>query len=201
VIRRPPEIIFLATIDYGYQERNKGRTLRPNSDSPYEQLQQDALRIITTDLPSDLRRIYGMEVQTRVIEVQSGSILVFFGAVLGGFGVLSSYADFFESVRLLKAHCKLLLERVTRARHSGDFDVSVVDQRPSLHDPSDLVPYHRLRKMFGPELEHFLPAAFLAQTPRHRRDGFFWFLLVLNIVLLAAVGILVAAAVIRTYFP
>jgi hypothetical protein len=198
--RRNNEVVLLATIEYGYKDRNQGRRLRPNSDSPYERLERDARRVIEVELPSDLRRIYGLEVQTRILDVQAGSLLVFFSAVVSGLGFLSSYASFFDSVKLIKQHGALLLERAARDYPGPDFEISVVEQFPTLPDPSDFQPWRRLRKMFGPEADELWRASLFTGHQRPNRDAFFWFLLIFNILLVAAIGILVGSAVIKTYF-
>jgi hypothetical protein len=82
-------------------------------------------------------------------------------------------------------------------------DVGVEVEYPRIPDPDDLVPWRRARKMLGPEFYDFLGATArpTAAGRPPRRDGFFWFLFASTIVLLLLLGTLVAAAVIRTYFP
>jgi hypothetical protein len=204
--RKAKEVIFLAAIDYDYERQNKGDHLgraRP-SDVPIERLEQELRSVIASDLPNDLQRIFGLSVETRVIEIQSGSVLVFFGAAITAVGVFSSYSDFFESIKLVKQHSRLLIGRLMRSRYGGEFDVSVVEQYPSLPDPSERHPWRRLRKVLGPEADEFLELSAWTggSAPQDvRRDAFFWFLLIFNILLLAAVGVLVRGAVVRTYFP
>ncbi len=79
-------------------------------------------------------------------------------------------------------------------------------EHPRVPDPSDVPPWRRLRRMLGPEADELLRFARwadpqVAPSGTRRRDGFFWYLLFLNILLLGAVGWLVSAAVLRTYFP
>ncbi len=131
-------------------------------------------------------------------------MLVFFGAVINTIGFLSSYADLFESIKLIKAHSKLLIKRHMLNKYRDDFDVDVVEQYRSLPDPDNRFPWRRLRKMFGPEADESLQLSAwghgaAGQCPR--RDAFFWFLLVFNSLLLATVAILVGGAVVKTYFP
>ena len=197
--RRNREVILLAKIEYGSKDLREGRRLRPNSDSPYERLEHEAHRIIEVELPSDLRRIYGLEVETRILDIQAGSLLVFFSAVVAGLGFFSSYSGFFDSVNLIKQHCALLLRRATG--YSGsEFEITVNNQFPTLPDPSDFRPWRRARKMFGPEADELLEASLFAGSQSPHRDAFFWFLLIFNILLVAALGVLVGGAVIKTYF-
>jgi hypothetical protein len=202
MIRKPKEIIFLATIEYGYEDRNKGRRLSISelSNDSHDRLEHQLRHIIDSDLPAELNRIYGLSVNTRVIDIQQGSVLVFFGAVITAVGFISSYADFFESVKLIKEHSELLIERLMDKYHNK-YEVKVVQQYPSLPDPDNRYPWRRLRKMFGPEADEFLYWYEGLRGSGTKRDGFFWFLLFFNIILLIIVGILVGGAVVKTYFP
>jgi hypothetical protein len=197
-MKKRNEVVLLATIDYTSSERRQGRELRPNTDSPDRRIEEEARRAIETDLPNDLQRIYGLDIRTHVLDVQSGSLLVFFSAVISGLSLFSSYAGFFDSVKLIKRHCDLLLTRLLQ-NYPGDFDVNVVEMFPTLPDPSDFSPWRRLRKMFGPEID-FWPGAPFGNRQRIQRDAFFWFLLIFNVLLVAALATLVTGAVIKTYF-
>ena len=125
---------------------------------------------------------------------------MFFAAVVSGLGFFSSYAGFFDSVKLIKRHCALLLQRASRDHPGPDLEITVDEQFPTLPDPNDFRPWRHMRKMFGPEADELLGASLFAGNQLPHRDGFFWFLLVLNILLLAAIGILVSGAVVKTYF-
>lgn len=197
-IKWSKQVVMLATIEYTYKERNQGRYLRKHTDSPFEHFESDAKRIVESDLPRDLERIYGLRVETEILDVQSGSLLLFFGAVISGLTVFSSYAGFFDSVNLVKQHSKLLLERLTR-NYPEEFEVTVVEQFPTLRDPSDMG-FRRLRKMLGPEFDNVWAASGFTNYQRSHRDAFFWYLLVFNILLLAGLGFLVSGAVLKTYF-
>ena len=136
--------------------------------------------------------------------LRSGSVLVFFSAVASGFGLISSYAGFFESIDLIRDHATLLLERFMMQQYGGEFDVKVEAKFPAQPSwPSD-DSWRWLREAFGPKEAEVLRRA--ASVPRPgeqppRRDGFFWFLLLLDLLLAATVTALVAGAVIKTYFP
>lgn len=204
-LRRRPEVVFSATVDYNYERRGKGLRLRPgisSNDMEESSQEREIRRVLTDQLPSELETIYGFEVKTRIIVVRGGSLVVFFGAVVSALGFFASYADFFESIALIKKHAQMLLAQTLENRFGEAYDVSVVVEYPSIPDPGDLSPWRRARKMFGPELYDVLGAGAWTTAGRPpRRDGFFWFLLTSTIVLLLLVGALVAAAVLRTYFP
>lgn len=203
--RRRPEVVFSATIDYNYEKRNKGFRLRPSrssNDIEGSSEEREIRRVLTDRLPSELEEVYGFEVKTRIIAVRGGSLVVFFGAVVSALGVFSSYADFFESIALIKKHARLLLSHTLEERFGEAYDVGVDVEYPRIPDPDDLSPWRRARKMFGPEFYDLLGATAWTTAGRPpRRDGFFWFLLATTIILLLLLGALVAAAVLRTYFP
>jgi hypothetical protein len=173
-----------------------------NDDFAVDRLEGDLRNLIENALPRELEEIYGLGVKTRVIAVRDGSIIVFFGALLTAIGIFASYSDFFESIALVRKHCQMLAERLVRDRYSHDLQVSVRIEHP---DPDGVIPLRRIRHFLGHEAEFFmgLPAwpseAGTRLAPR--RDAFFWFLAVVNLLLLAAVALLVWAAVRRTYFP
>ncbi len=205
---RRPEVVFSVTVEYGHKQTSQGRHLRlggsSNDDFPTDHIESDLRQIVDADLPREMEDIYGLSVKTRVITVRDGSIVLFFGVMLSALGVFSSYSDFFESIALIRKHCKMLVDRLLRHRYSSDWLVTVEVEYPSVPDPNDIVPWRRLRRMFGPEADEMLHLSAWMQGPatgRTRRDAFFWFLLVLNILLLGAVGVLVASAVRRMYFP
>lgn len=206
---RPPEAVFSARVEYGYEERNQGKRLGPgrpsNSERPIERLEQDLRAIVDSELPNDMSSIFGVPITTRVIAVREGSIVVFFGVVLSAVGVFSSYSDFFESVHLVRKHAAMLVERLVRNKYNGSWDVQVSIEHPRLPDPGDMGPWRRLRGMFGPEADEFARlAAWISpsgsRSREGQRDGFFWYLLFSNLLLLAALAWLLSAAVMKTYF-
>jgi len=205
---RRPEVVFSVTVEYGHgtsQDRHLRLGGSSNDDFPIDRIESDLRRIVDADLPREMEDIYGLTVKTRVITVRDGSIVLFFGVMLSALGVFSSYSDFFESIALVRKHCKMLVDRLLRDRYSSDWQVMVEVQYPSVPDPNDIVPWRRLRRMFGPEADEMLHLSAWIQGPATgrgtRRDAFFWFLLALSILLLGAVGVLVASAVRRMYFP
>ncbi len=201
---RRSEVVLSATIDYDHQRRKQGMSLRPGrpeNESNQGYLESEVQRILTDRLPAELEEIYGFEVKTRIIAVRRGSLVVFFGAAVAALGFFSSYSDFFESIALVKKHAKMLLHQQLEDRFGGDYDVSIEVAYPRIPDPDDFPPWRRARKMFGPELDEVLGASGWAAAGRPPHgDAFFWFLLVSTVVLLALLGMLVGAAVWKTYF-
>jgi len=202
--RKRRELIFRATIEYGYEQRKQGRYLRLNNNelSP-QNLEHELRSIIITQLPNELQKIYGMTIDARLIEIQSGSIIVFFGAAITAFNLISNYSDFYESAKLIREHSQLLIQRMMYERYGEEFDVSIAEQYPALPDPDMIHPWWRIKKMFGKEFDDIMyHSAWMnySSSSNTRRDGLFWFLLVFNILLLTALIILVWGAVAKTYF-
>jgi len=161
-----------------------------------ERLEPDLRSLVEVEIPRDMSEIYGLTVRTRVLAVREGSIVAFFGVVLSGVAVLSSYADFFDSIHLIRKHAEMLLRRLVDYKYSRSWKVDVTIEYPKLRDPSDFLPWRRFRKRLRATTDDWAEPI----VARTRRDGFFWYLLLLNVLLLAAVGWLVSAAVLRTYF-
>ncbi len=203
-MRKPKEVILAAHITfYRHQERSHGSVTLEEFDNPNnepQQVERDVQRVIETDLPRELEELFGLEVKTRFIAVRSGSLVAFFAVAASAVGVFSSYSDFFESIELVKRHSAALLQRVLEKRYaprpSFSAQVAVSTQYPRLPDPDDVSPARWWRKHMG-----HLPPGFpsgSAQPPA--RDGLFWWLLISNVLLATALGAMVAAAVIKTYF-
>jgi hypothetical protein len=172
--------------------------------SETSRLESELQAIVERELPRDMDEIYGLGVKTRVIAFREGSVILFFGAVMSAVGIFSSYNDFFESISLIKKHCRMLVDHLVKDRHGSDWQVQVEVEYPTVPEPRDLMPWRRLRHMFGPEADDVLQFSSWMQPPTgrsSRRDGFFWFLLLLNVLLVVAVALLVSAAVRRVYFP
>jgi len=205
--RKPREVILEACVKfYREEQRKEGYSNRIEIDKPdiqRERLEHEACRVIESELPSELRQIYGLETKTQVIAIRDGSLLIFFSVVVTGMGVFASYSDFFESIALVKKHVGMLLERAIRPLVQLQTDVSVSTEFPRMPDPDDIFWPRRLRRRMGPFAEELLDSGFpwAVRPPVAKRDGFFWWLLIVNLVLLTILGVLVGGAVMKTYFP
>lgn len=204
------EVILAARIEYSQTQDQKGMSIRDSISSRSKNemdlphLQREVERVIEDSLPADLEKLYGIKAEIRIHGCRYGSLSVFFGALFTGFGLIASYKDFYDSIHLLREHAELLLEALLGDRYPHhSFDVGVAIKHPRLPDPYDFYSPRRYWKMLGPELAEtvwaFGGAARAAE--RQRRDGFFWFLLILCVVLMAALGLLAYAAIVKTYFP
>ncbi|NOT55385.1 MAG: hypothetical protein HOP18_12330 [Deltaproteobacteria bacterium] len=149
---------------------------------------RDALE---TSLPKDMREIYDMRVDVHIKAIRTGSLSVFFAVAVLGLSALSRYKNLYDSVELIRTQADTVLESLKD--RFGDLRVSVTTRYPHLHSPYDR---HHLKNH-----ELFLDELALPDLPRHRRDAFFYFLLAWSIISLIVIGLLVYAAVRKTYFP
>jgi len=202
-----PEVVLAAQIEYAQTGDQQGMSIRADrksNDLPLPDLRHEVERVIEHRLPSDLEELFGVEAEIRVRACRYGSLNVFFGVLLSGIGLIASYKDFYDSIQLIREHCALLLRELLQDRYPHRrFNVKVDLKHPYLSNPYDRHIPQRYWKRLGPELAETLWA--LGEPPtafqRPRRDGFFWFLLALCTLLLGALGVLVYAAVVQTYFP
>lgn len=198
------EVVLSARIEYEQSGEQRGRSLLETEReemSEGRRLREDVEHVIEHRLPEDLAEIFGIEAEIRVIACRFGSLTVFFGVVLSGIGLIASYSDFFDSIRLIREHGEFLLRSVLKEKYRREtFSANVHIEYPRLREPYD--PPLRFMKHFGqldPRLMEL--EAPWAVSRAGRRDGFFWFLLVLCALLFGALGTLVYAAVVQTYFP
>jgi len=200
------EVMLSASIEYAQTKEQSGMRLGEKNqelDISSRRLQDEAKRVIEDRLPADLADLFGIDAKVEVRGCRFGSLIVFFSVLLSGYGLIASYKDFYDSIQLIKEHCNLLLRTVLRDNYPHhDFKVEVETRYPTLPNPHDLYSPSRYWKRLGlhpSELPWELWES--APPPQHaRRDGFFWFLLVLSTVLLGVLGVLVYAAVVQTYF-
>lgn len=195
-------IILSADIDYGYEMRNKGFYLKRGSKSfeiKVDRVEKIAKNVISNDLPNEMEEIFGLPIKTKIIAIRDGSILIFFRVILNAITFISSYKSFFDSVNLIKSQCKRLLYHRLKDEFGEEFDVSISEEYPIFPEP----PYRYLYKLFGRKIP-FEPEVFpelLFGSTQKKRDGLFYYLIIFNIIILILIGILVYAAVVKTYFP
>ena len=142
-------------------------------------------------LPKDMREIYDMQIDVRIKDIRTGSLTVFFAVTVACLNALSRYKNLYDSIELIRHHADILLESL--GDRFGNLNVTVNTRYPRLHDPYDR--HHLMRDKL------FLEDMALPDLPCHRRDAFFYFLLVWCIISFIIIGVLVYAAVQKTYFP
>jgi hypothetical protein len=149
-------------------------------DNTKDEIVHDIEQALTTELPRRFAEIYGMQIQVRLRYVGTGSIVMVFGVLIGGYTLVSQYQDFVDSLILIRNQAKSLIEAILRRLRGYRRTYVRVDVR---HIPS--VAYMRGYREIG---------------PLYHRDAFFYFLLILCVIQFAFIIALVAGAVIQTYF-
>lgn len=206
MLRRKREVIFSATIEYQHYQNVEPRYISKkshDSNISFEKLESEVRNVLCNELPNELKTIYGIEADIRYIASREGSLIVFFGAIITTYGIIANYKDFFESVKLIKNDAHRLLTVLAR-KLNLDLNIYIDDKYPDMPNP-DNMRYHLRSK----ELFHMLPpdiAEMILEKGGYdinnypKRDGFFWYLIIMNVILLIGLGALVAAAVIKVYF-
>jgi hypothetical protein len=202
--RRPlikREVVFAVHVDYTSDQKRAGASLRHDVSGDMRSLERDLRAMIEEQLPRELSSFFGIEAKTHVIDTKYTSLTMLFGALLAAYPLISSYHDFSESVHLIRKHCATLLAMLNSQQYGDTFTTSVEIYYPPVPDPTDY-PYRWMRHMFGhPEGDMFAAAAFMrAPAAVSRRDLFFWYLVVMNIVLSLLLASLVYRSVVATYF-
>lgn len=178
----PNEAILEAHIDY-----SDSRELT-QEDS---RIEATVVRTLTTDLPRDLERFFDLHVSIRIKGTRYGSLSVFFGVMVAGYGLLSGYKGLFESVELIRDQAEDLI--ASNLGQFGSLSVNVYARYPE----SPQTTWDRLLGHRFPGYPSLVP---VPQPTRPHRDGFFYMLLVLTILEGALIAALVYGAVAKTYF-
>jgi hypothetical protein len=208
MLRRKREVIFSANIEYVHYQNQKERYISQDSrvgdNISFERLDSEVRNVLCHELPAELDKIYGIKADIRYISSRQGSLIVFFGAMVTTYGIIANYKDFFESVRLIEKDAERLLRLLAR-KLGIDVSIDVDREYPEdLPNPNNMDfgfrlkhPFHR----FPPDIAEMVLETGAYGTYNHsKRDGFFWYLVIMNAILLVALGALVAAAVIKVYF-
>ena len=125
---RRREIIFEATIEYEYDRSSQQRKLLLESSEQYRQIQDAVTQTLTTNLPRDLEIAFGMRVEITIKAIQSGSLIVIFGAILSTYEILSSFKDFSDSIQLIRDEANKHIR--VAVRKFGSFDTNVLVRYP-----------------------------------------------------------------------
>jgi hypothetical protein len=192
--RQRREVVFEARVE----SAEKGARLTPSGENG--SVEDTVIRTLTAELPGEMRRLFGVEVEIHIKGTRYGSLSVFFGAVLTAYGLLSGYKGFSESMNLIRQQADDLLTGALR--RLGSYSVNVYERYPGTEELDDWSPRYRwLRRRYPPDLvgEILARAEPTYEVVPPRRDGFFYFLLTLCIVEMAAMGLLVWRAVVHTY--
>lgn len=152
----------------------------------YRDISDEAEQIINNDLKAELQKYTDLsirEVQTQA--VYEGSIEIIFTVVLSFLELVGGLKDLYDAVHLLKEIVERHINRKLSDKFGNHFRVDTYVIAPREED------YWRFEKRYMAEQ---------GTNGEVKRDAFFYYLLVVNIVLLLIVGVLVFGAVKTVYF-
>lgn len=208
-------LIFSADIDFNYDRQNKdqhlsrrynGRHLRNEGkcynersdraqESDWDQVLAVATDVIEQKLSESLTKIIGVPVESKILTVHDGSLIIFFGIALTSYNIISNYKNFYESAQLIEHQCKLLLKEALKTTFGESFDIRINYEAPIFNDSGFDSDRHLFEK-----LRYYVSNSLTSSQVPSRRDGFFYYLIFLNIALIIIIAILVYKAVTKTYF-
>lgn len=207
------KIILSTEIEYNYDYKEKGYSLLPcehskNTENTVNsrEIEKITQEIITDKLPDEMKKIFGIEIETNIISTDYGSIIFFFGVIIAGVNLLANYKNLYDSIELIKKQTTRLIKNKLSSKYGKRFDVNTeIEYSPYSKPLPD-----RFFKMFRKQgksldflMEEFPEFFYLFYPTKYinkNRDGFFYFLLSATIILAIMLGILVYSAVIKTYF-
>jgi hypothetical protein len=192
------EVIFEARIEYRTSER------RITENSKIQHIEESVKQTLIVDLPKDLDLLFGVKAKIHIRGTRYGSLSVFFGAILAAYGILSAYKDFWDSVELIRQQAEDLLNNTLNRGGRREFNIRVSTRYPmgyrrSLLQRDVAILLHDIRHELvfrARDRDQVRPY----EMYRPRRDGLFYFLLILCIIESAVIGLLVYGAVMQVYF-
>ena len=193
--------VFSVTIDTNSEYREKSdyhESLVPGGKywfkqqekhATYDDLKEFAIRVLNNELDDECRQFLDIPViEIKVKGVYEGSIELFFIVVFGVIAGVTGIKDLHDSIDFLRTLVEKKLEKRFQQKYGNHFRIDVRKQIPRDRDYYDKQHFHK---------NHF---PLMQSNKQSKRDGFFYYLLFSNIVLLAIVIVLVANAVVKVYF-
>ena len=196
-------IIYSANIDLNYELRNEGQRLHrnntiwlPNQEKKIESKEIEKLieQTIKYDLEKEIKKTIGLDIRTEINSTRYGSIEVIFTVFITTFSFIAGIKGFYDSIMFIKKQSERLLKSNLNEQFGDFFSIGVTAEYPSIEsrDISMKELDFLLRK--GKYYGHYEPI-----NEKPKRDGFFWYLLISNIILLGIIGLLIIKAVINYY--
>lgn len=172
--------------------RKHRKRMDNNGVAYYSDVRDFCERIINEEIADELRMLFDIPIKKiKVNRTYEGSLIIVFSVLFNLFQFISSIAGFRDTIKLIQntvyRHMKKRLndEFITE----GYFEINVRSERDD-----DYYTYLVESNNGG------LPVSFSNSRVQAKRDGFFWYLLITNIVLLIIIGIFVGKAVIKMYW-
>lgn len=187
--------VFRARIDFNHDELHQERLhpghsyyLEEGSDErvSYTDISDEAIRIINSDLKPELQKYIDISIEeVQVQAVYEGSIEIIYTVILGFLNLVGGLKDLYDSVHLISEISERYIKKKLSNKFGNHFRVDTYVIAPREED------YWRFEK------RHMVVRG---NEEKLQRDAFFYYLLIVNIVLLVIVGILVFGAVKAVYF-
>lgn len=157
------------------------------SQVSYTDISHEAVRIINSELKPELQKytdIFIKEVQVQA--VYEGSIEIIYTVILGFLNLVSGLKDLYDAIHLLREISERHINKKLSDKFGRHFKVDTYVIVPESRDYWRLEEKMRRNKSGDGSVE--------------KRDTFFYYLLVANVILLVIVGVLVFGAVEAMYF-
>jgi hypothetical protein len=212
--------ILSAKIDYPYKLQCEGRHLSKEIINHkdwdcWDQVEKTVYYVIMKELPDHLKECSNLLIETEIVGFRQGSLLVYFGIILLNsyriYETISKYKSFIESVELIKNQCKYLLNRALKNQFknidakdtfASDFDITVSVEIPIITGPRE-----ELNQNLFSRLRRYVPISLTSSQALERPNGFFSYLIIINIMLftmniiaLVLIIVLIYKAVSKIYF-
>ena len=185
--------VFRARIDFNYDEPPQkpllpGHTYHleegSNTRASYTDISDEAVRIINSDLKPELQKY--TDISVKEVEAQAvyeGSIEIIYTVVLGFLDLVGGLKDLYDAVQLIKEISERHINKKLSDRFGRHFKVDTYVIVPDEH-------WQFEKEMLG---------NCSVDGSEEKRDAFFYYLLVANIVLLIIVGVLVFGEIGRAH--
>jgi hypothetical protein len=161
----------------------------------YDEIKDFLIETVEIDLKKNLEKITDYQIiSINVVNEYSGSIELVLTIVFGTFSVLSGIKGLYDSITLNKNQSRKFISRRLKTKYGLDFNVDTNVEYPTIER-------YYLEDLFF----HFGKRGILpfpvntSEGIKSNRDGFFYYLLISNVVLLIILGLMVYKAVIQQF--
>lgn len=193
------QAVFLLTIDFNYQARDRfgklqarryytfsklGKESNYHNEIGYRDIVDYVTNIVGSELKSQCQECIDTPIeQVKVLKTYEGSINIIFSVIFNALGVVSGLKDLYDCIQLIKVVSDAHIKKRLEDQYGDVFDTGI--------------------RTIVPDWERFYHTDDRYETrsliKHSNRDIFFYYLLISNIVLLIVIGLLVFKAVQTMY--
>ena len=200
--------VFSVSIDTNHKYRNNPNCQKQQRESlipsgkywfeeeryaTYDDLKEFAIGILERELQEECMQFVGVPIlDIKVKSIYEGSIELFFIVVFGTLAGVTGIKDLHDSIEFVKMLAEKKLQKRFRRKYGDYFEIDVRCQIPS-----DKQHWNDCKFLHE---RNILPFRLTLNGEQPKRDGFFYYLLISNFVLLAIVMVMVLNAVVKVYF-